>query len=256
LRWGIATMNRGAAGNVAPHQTLSGSGNGLTAPYGATENYLVMLPQGDEPAYTINVPSAPATPSIVAHLENANNGSYPAPLYSIVGSNTQLADGLGLAVDSSNSVNTGAIYVDSVKGKQVMMWLPSSQSPTPTPNQMLNIAPKKVIGGTLTGITDPIGLYCDVSGYLYVVNRNPDKVLVFSPSQSGNVAPVNTISTNLSSPYGVSVYTDYTVWVTNDGNNSVTVYSNGEGGSAYQKTISGSNTGLSNPTSIDVRISR
>ncbi len=257
-RWGIGSLDGGKGGNLAPDQTLSGTGNGLTAPYGATENYANMLPQGDEPAYTINVPTGTATPSVVAHLENANNGSYPTPLYSIVGNLTQLANGVGLAVDSnSSSPNFGGIYVDSVSGKDVLMWLPSSQFPNPTANQKINIAPYKTIGGTATGITDPIGLYVDQNGYLFVVNRGPDKVLVFSPTASGNVAPSNTISASLSSPYGVSVYSDQTVYVTNDGNNSITVYNNGDHGtSTLQRTISGSNTGLNNPASIDLRIGR
>jgi len=251
-RYNISCLNGGGPGSGCPDSILSGSQTGLNAPYGATENYGLFLPQGDEPAYTIDT----ATPAIVAQLEN--QGGNATPLYTIKGTNTLLADGQGLAIDgTASSPNYGAIYADSVKAKQVMMWLPSSQFPTPAPNATINVAPKKTIGGSATGITDPLGLYVDQSGYLYVVNQSPDKVLVFSPSASGNVAPVNTISASLSKPYGVSVYTDLTVWVTNDGDNSVRSYSNGHGpSSALKSTIMGTNTGLNKPANLDVRIGR
>jgi hypothetical protein len=250
-RYQIGCLNGGGQTSGCPDQTLSGSNTGLNAPYGMTENYLDFS-RGDEPAYTLNI----HTPSIVAQLENqAGNAT---PLYTIKGSNTQLNDGQGLAVDSSHSANSGAIYADSYTGAKVMMWLPSSQFPTPTPNQILNIAPKKVISGLNTGITHPYGLYVDVNGYLYVVNRNPDKIIVFSPSATGNATPSNTITASLSNPYGVSVYTDLTVYVTNVGPTpSVNAYSNGETGtSTLLHSIAGSNTGLNGPANLDVRISR
>ena len=253
-RYPIGCLNGGGQSSGCPDQVLSGSLTGLNAPYGATENYGLFLPQGDEPAYTIDT----ATPAIVAQLENqAGNAS---PLYTIKGSLTTLANGKGLAVDgTASSPNYGAIYADSVSGQKVMMWLPSAQFPTPSPNQIINVAPHKVIAGSLTGITDPVGLYVDVNGYLYVANQSTNQVLVFSPSASGNVAPVNKISASLSQPYGISVYTDLTVWVTNDGDNSLRSYSHGEGPqgqSVLKSTIVGTNTGLNDPANLDVRISR
>lgn len=252
-RYNIACLNSGGS-TGCPDQTFSGSMTDLNEPYAATENYGLMLPQGDEPAYTLDK----GTPSIVAQLENQSGNT--SPLYVIKGTSTQLADGQGLAVDgntSSVSINAGAIYADSYTGAKVMMWLPSSQFPTPSPGQVLNVAPKKVISGSNTGITHPMGLYVDTGGYLYVVNRNPDKILVFNQAATGNATPSNTITASLSSPYGVAVYTDFTVYVTNDGTNSVTSYSHGETGpSSLVHTISGSSTGLSSPANLDVRISR
>jgi hypothetical protein len=249
----IACLNGGGS-TGCPDQQLMGSMTGLAAPYAATENYGLMLPQGDEPAYTLNK----TTPSVVAQLENQSGNA--TPLYTIKGTSTQLNDGQGLAVDgntSSVSVNAGAIYADSYTGAKVMMWLPSSQFPTPAPGAVLNVAPKKVISGSNTGITHPMGLYVDTGGYLYVVNRNPDKILVFSQTATGNATPSNTITASLSTPYGVAVYTDFSVYVTNDGTNSVTSYTHGETGpSTLVHNIAGSLTGLSSPANLDVRISR
>ncbi|MBV8172757.1 MAG: hypothetical protein JO219_12595 [Candidatus Eremiobacteraeota bacterium] len=235
-----------------PDSTLSGSNTGLNSPVAATENYGQMLPQGDEPAYTLNTGG---TPAIIAQLEN--QGGNATPLYTIKGSNTGLNNGRGLAVDSdTSSPNFGAIYADNVSTPKVMMWLPSAQFPTPAPNQVINVAPYKTISGSNTGITDPVGLYVDIDGYLYVVNASSNKVLVFSPSQSGNVAPVNTITTGLNNPYGVAVDANLIVWTTNDGDNSIRSFTNGHGGSAVNTTIVGSNTGLNSPANLDVRISR
>jgi len=235
-----------------PDQTLSGSNTNLNQPMAATENYGQMLPQGDEPAYTLNVGG---TEAVIAQLENqAGNAT---PLYTIKGTNTGMGNGHGLAVDSdTSSPNFGGIFVDSVSTPKVMMWLPSAQFPNPTPNQILNLAPHKTISGSLTGITDPVGMYVDIDGYLYVVNQSTNKVLVFAPNASGNVAPVNTITTGLNHPYGVAVDQNLIVWVTNDGDNSLRSFTNGHGGSAVKSTIVGSNTGLSSPANLDVRISR
>jgi hypothetical protein len=253
-RYNVSCLNSSGQSGC-PDQQLSGGMTGLNAPYAATENYGLMLPQNDEPAYTLDK----TTPSIVAQLENQSGNA--TPLYSISGPKTGLNDGQGLAVDgntSSVSINSGAIYADSYSGAKVMMWQPSSWSPTPSPGQALNVSPNKTISGTNTGITHPMGLYVDQGGYLYVVNRNPDKILVFDQSATGNATPKNTISASLSNPYGVAVYTDFTVYVTNDGGTgSVTSYTHGETGpSTLVHNINGAKTGLNNPANLDLRIYR
>jgi hypothetical protein len=254
-RYPIGCLNGGShTGSNCPDQSLSGTNTGLAAPYAATENYYNMLPQGDEPAYTLNK----TTPSIVCQLENqAGNAT---PLFTIKGSNTHLADGQGLAVDGNSpgvSPNSGAIYADAYTAAKVYMW--AQPSPWPAPGSVLNIAPTKTISGAATGITHPMGLYVDTSGYLYVVNRNPDKIIVFSPTATGNATPSNTITNAaIVSPYGVSVYTDGTVYETNDSSTpSLASFSNGEHGpSSLVHKIQGSATGLSTPANLDVRISR
>ncbi|MBV8282001.1 MAG: hypothetical protein JO347_08055 [Candidatus Eremiobacteraeota bacterium] len=251
-RYNLSCLEPNSSGSC-PDSILSGTNTGLNQPMAATENYGLMLPQGDEPAYTLNVGG---TPAVIAQLENQGGNS--TPLYSLKGASTGMTtDARGLAVDSdTSSQNFGGIYVDSVSGKKVMMWLPSSQFPNPTPNQVLNLTPYKTISGSNTGITHPVGMYVDIDGYLYVVDSSTNKVLVFAPSASGNVAPVNTITTGLNNPYGVAVDSNLNVWVTNDGDNSIRSFTNGHGGSAVKSTIQGSNTGLSTPANLDVRISR
>ena len=253
-RYSVGCLNGGShVGLGCPDQWLSGSNTGLNSPHAIAENY-VGAGLSDEPAYILNV----GTPSIVVQLEN--QGGNATPLFTIKGSNTHLADGQGLAVDGNSpsiSPNSGAVYADAYTAAKVMMW--AQPSPWPAPGSTLNLTPTKTISGSNTGITHPMGLYVDTGGYLYVVNRSPDKVLVFSPTATGNATPTNTITNSaLSSPYGVSVYTDFTVYVTNDGSpNSITSFNNGEHGpSSLQHKISGSNTGLNNPANLDVHISR
>ncbi len=110
-----------------------------------------------------------------------------------------------------------------------------------------------------TGLAYPDGIARDSSGNLYVANMAAASVTIYAPGASGNAAPTATItgdSTGLVNPSGVAVDSGGNIYVANPGasagySDSVFVYPPGSNGNATPTaTITGSSTGLANPTAI------
>ncbi len=132
----------------------------------------------------------------------------------------------------------------------------------------LNEAPTATISGSNTGLTNPYGIALDSSRNIYVAddgsyaNEFTASVFVYPAlgSSTGmlNEAPTATISgsdTGLSFPMGIALDSSGKIYVANAAPNSVIVYpalgsSTGLLNEAPTATISGSNTGLSNPQGI------
>jgi hypothetical protein len=61
-----------------------------------------------------------------------------------------------------------------------------------------NVAPSRVLAGTATGITTPVGLAVDSAGDIYVASfnqpSNSSLVLEFAPGATGNVSPARTLT--------------------------------------------------------------
>jgi DNA-binding beta-propeller fold protein YncE len=83
-----------------------------------------------------------------------------------------------------------------------------------------NVFPNRVISGPHTGITSPSGLALDGSGRLFVVDQATNKVLVFEPDATDDVAPAVEL-TGLRSPNHVFVDQLLNTYVSNQGDNSI-----------------------------------
>ncbi len=183
------------------------------------------------------------------------NGSSIAPAVAIAGAATGLSGcQLGVALDGS-----GNVYVsDATSTAQY----PGGQVAVFGRSQRGNVAPSRRIAGTAANFHTPGGLAVDGSGNLLVVDTGqgfanyPGDVQFFSAGANGNVPAGGIIegtSTGLSAPFGVALDSSGKIYVTNTGNDSITVYAAGaRGNAAPVRTIVGSNTQLDSPAGIAV----
>jgi sugar lactone lactonase YvrE len=119
-----------------------------------------------------------------------------------------------------------------------------------------------------TGLADPGFVAIDASGNIYALNLCNKTITVYAKRSNGDAAPTAIIggsNTGLISPAGIAVDSAGNIYVADDGEAaeepsipaSVFVYSAGSNGNAAPiATISGSNTGLTNPIGIAVDSSR
>ncbi|OFV98683.1 MAG: hypothetical protein A3H94_04140 [Acidobacteria bacterium RIFCSPLOWO2_02_FULL_60_20] len=153
------------------------------------------------------------------------------PLRRLEGTQTQLEDPHGIALDTKN----GFMYVSnhgSVNERQKVgtgRFNPPSISVYPITAQG-NTAPLRIIEGPRTHLNWPATMAFDpVSDELYVANDAGNAVLVFGADARGDVAPRRMISgpkTGIQYPTGL--YLDHKnreVWLANMGNHSATAYS-------------------------------
>ena len=153
------------------------------------------------------------------------------PLRRLEGTQTQLEDPHGIALDTKN----GFMYVSnhgSVNERQKVgtgRFNPPSISVYPITAQG-NTAPLRIIEGPRTQLNWPATMAFDpVSDELYVANDAGNAVLVFGADARGDVAPRRMISgpkTGIQYPTGL--YLDHKnreVWLANMGNHSATAYS-------------------------------
>jgi sugar lactone lactonase YvrE len=123
-----------------------------------------------------------------------------------------------------------------------------------------NVAPLPSATPTpATGLAGPFGIARDSSGNLYVANQNVSSVTVYAAGATGNSAPTAIIAganTGLISPTGITLDANRKIYVANPGSlgggpDSITVYATGSSGNVTPTaTITGSATGLANPTAI------
>jgi len=191
----------------------------------------------------------------IAIFSPGSNGNV-APIVTIAGNKTGLADPSGLALDSA-----GDIYVLNSKGG------PDGEgSITLYPgNANGNLAPKAtIVNGAKdkrTQFHSPSGMALDSAGDIYVTNKSNDSITIYAAGKFGNVAPAAVISgahTALNQPHGIGIDSDGKIYVSNDcsdndGADAVTVYAPRSSGDASPiATISGSLTGLEKPDSLAV----
>ncbi|MBV8172032.1 MAG: hypothetical protein JO219_08890 [Candidatus Eremiobacteraeota bacterium] len=182
------------------------------------------------------------------------------PARMIKGSSTGLLWPSGLAVDQS-----GTLFVandgDLATGGQDSLTVYA-------PNANGDAKPLRTIAGPLTGLTRPNGVAVDASGALYVANTGvsgsgesvvgQDRVLIFAPGASGDVAPVRFIKDAVIRPRGVALDGRGFIYISNygamvDAENSVTVYKMGASADpAPVRRIAGSRTTLDTPLALTV----
>jgi hypothetical protein len=146
------------------------------------------------------------TTSVVAFASGASGNVAPDAVIS--GSNTGLVQPNGLAVDAA-----GNLYVANCGRCGHGIDGPASVEVFP-PGANGNIAPARLISGAATQLDGggggpgggPGGIAVDGSGNIYIAADQ--KIVVFGPSQNGNVAPLRVIAgkrTQLTAPYGIAV---------------------------------------------------
>jgi sugar lactone lactonase YvrE len=233
----ITAYASGGTGNVTPTATIAGGNTRLNLPIGIAFDAAGRL-------YVANS-SSRAGNSITIYAAGATGNV--APVDSIVGNNTGLNDGVGIAFDAA-----GRLYVASMSGYGTITVYAAGASGDATP--------VATIAGSNTGLDGRAALAVDAAGQLYVANENGDSIMVFAAGATGNVSPTATIAgshTGLNAPIGLSFDAAGQLYVANagkhlgPGGNTITIYAAGATGNATPiATLAGSSTGLSAPTFI------
>ena len=174
-----------------------------------------------------------------------------APLRTLQGNTTRLADPHGIALDtkrklmfvtnhgSTREFRTGGPGEGA--GQPTRRTIPGSGRMVPSSITVYPIdakgdtPPIRVITGPKTQMDWPTGLALDEErGELYVANDMGDSVLVFRTDAEGDAAPVRVLKgpkSTLKNPTGVFLdFKNNELWVANFGNHSSTVYRMSAGG--------------------------
>jgi len=281
----VTVYPRGADGNVAPLQAITGPATHMSFPRGlAVDNQHDEIVVGDSdrifvyprmasgnasPIRTINLSDSSlvnlavdmahgellgvTADSIVVYARTASGND--APLRRIQGAATGLGVPLGHPVGIAVDPAGGEIYVTRAGGQSeaVLVYARTADG---------NAAPIRQIDGPGTGLGTPEAIAVDtVNGELLVLNATfvpPPSVTAYPRTASGNATPLRTIggaSTGMASPLGLAVdAVSSEIFVANRGNsNSITVYSRtANGNAAPLRTIGGGMTMLSVPNAVAV----
>jgi len=155
-----------------------------------------------------------------------------------------LSQPVGVAYDSA-----GNLYVANSGNDTITVYAPNANGASPI----------RTITAGASGLSKPKGLALDLSDNLYVASFGSNTVLVYAPLANGAAVPSRTY-TGLNQPYGIAIRkaaaaslrvpptTD--IYVTNFGNNSISIFDPTVGGSTPVFTYQGPDTQLSGPTFI------
>jgi YVTN family beta-propeller protein len=99
----------------------------------------------------------------------------------------------------------------------------------------------------------PQDLGVDASGKVYVTDSGRGNVYVFAAGTTTNVAPIATIPVG-GTPFGIDVQPDGSFWMVDQNQDSVEYWAPSGGTHLLQKTISGANTGLTNPYDVELAV--
>lgn len=187
--------------------------------------------------------------SVTVYAANASGDA--APIRTIVGDATGLADPTALALDAR-----GNLYV--ANRATVTIYGPGAAG---------NVAPVRTLAGPSTGLFSLTGIAVDRRGYVYVANdtvtkdglRGAGTVTVYAPGASGDARPVRTIrgrATRLSRPTGLALDATGNLYVVNgdvlmEDLGSVAVFAPGARGDAAPiRTLVGRETQLNGPAAV------
>ena len=241
----VTVYATGATGNAKPIQNIHGASTGLDNPRGVAVD-------SDGKMYVVNDSSNTSLDSITVYAAGATGNA--APVQTILGSNTQLDEPAGIAL---NPVN-GDIYVlnyTNVSGNGSITFYPQ--------NANGNVKASGAIQGSSTMLYASYGIALDASGNIYNSNGPAqNSVTVFAAGSTGNVPPSWTIQgsqTRLDDSVGLALDSSANVYVTNykqplpKSAFAVTVYPAGSSGDvAPTQDLMGSRTKLNEPSGIAV----
>lgn len=251
----LVIFGRGANGDVAPVRAI-GTPHGT---FGVAVDHV-----NQEVLLTVQHDSG-----VVVYRKQANGGE--APIRSIQGSRTGLADPHGIALDPRDGIifvaNYGSTHqVDGTldprsgvpsegTGQGKANWPLGREYSVPGSGTIGaasitvykrdargNVPPVRVITGAKTQLNWPTGLAFDPDRReLFVANDMGPSILVFDANASGDVAPKRVLKgadTQLANPTGVFVDAkNGELWVANFGGHSATVYAIDAGGNARPKRV-------------------
>ncbi len=239
----LVIFSRNAKGNVPADREL-------TTPHGT---FGIAVDEGRQELFlTVQHSSA-----VVVYNKMAKGKD--APLRTLQGNATRLADPHGIALDTKRKLmfvtNHGSIREfragtpGETAGQPSRRTIPGSGRMVPSSITVYPIdargdaPPLRVITGPKTQMNWPTGLAMDEErGELYVANDMGDSVLVFRSDAEGDAAPVRVLKgpkSTLKNPTGVFLdMKNSELWVSNFGNHSATVFRlTADGDTAPLRTI-------------------
>jgi sugar lactone lactonase YvrE len=236
----ITIYRAGAAGNVAPIQTIAGDTTGLAFPLGITLDSKGNIYVANE--YTANKSGNEKYNSSITTYSAGSAGNV-LPLAILGGEKTGLDYPQGIAVDSTGNLYAAG-YVSN-GGYGVNIYASGSHGDVP---------PDANISGSNTGLVGNVSVVLDSARNLYVLNTfgGPSElgsITTYPAGSSGNVAPTATITssyTGIDFANGLAVDPMGKIYVAN-GEGTITIYP--AGSYATQEpiaTIAGGSTGLYN----------
>lgn len=242
----VTVYPAGSSGNVAPMATISGASTGLLNPFG------IALDSANR-IYVANGLGT-TTPSVTVYAAGSNGNV--APMATIAGSLTGLADPSGIVVDPTGRIYVGNENSPSLNGIVTVYAVGANG----------NVAPIRTVAGSNTGFANGVYGVAWANNRIYVTSGNTpfnSQIGIFPQNANGNVAPTRSISgasTQLASPVGIAIGpTNNRIYVANVRGPSVatfTAYSSLVGGNnniAPARLISGGNTQLGAPYGVVVR---
>jgi hypothetical protein len=163
----IDVFANGASGGMTTQ--IIGSNTGLSWPQG-------LWLDASGRIYVAN----PSNNTIEIFAANPASGTQNiAPVATIGGSATALAEPFGITIDAS-----GNLWAANLSGNSVVEFAPGATG---------NVAPITTIGST--ALNGPWGIVVDAAGYVYVGNNGAGTVDVFAPGTSGTASvPVQVLS--------------------------------------------------------------
>ena len=219
-------------GGEAPVKTLAGASTGLNNPQG-------IAVAGSGTTFVVNYNAQ----SMTAYDGDWTNGD-TAPSKTLAGDATGIDDPQDVAIDSS-----GRTYIANLNGDVTVHaadWAAGNTAP-------IRSIPTR---GANTGLIDPQGIDATDDGTIYVTQTLRDgsfpptrfgQVRVFSPTASGDVAPIRTISgsnapgnTGMGYATGVAVGPDGLIYVAADWDGVKVFSASADGDVAPVKALSGS----------------
>lgn len=183
----------GSTGDTAPSRTIKSSPANLTPTYLDTPGSIGVTPSGD--VFVANSAQAYFNPTLLKFLPGAGVNASPSKTYAFPSGATP--GGLWIA-------SSGNIWVtdSNINDNTAQEFHPNADS---------TFSLLRTIAGSNTQLVQPYGIATDLAGYIYVACQNGGSngyILVFDPSATGNVAPIQTIGGNLTTlvaPVGLTI---------------------------------------------------
>lgn len=205
--------------------------------------------------------------AIVFYRRQANK--VEAPVRSIIGANTRLADPHGIYVDETHGEIVVASHGNKAEGDVsvgTMGDVPGGQFDPPSINVYAESAsgdakPLRSIAGSQTQLNWPMGISVDKSSdEIAVANNGDNSILFFKRTDSGNVAPSRVIRgsrTGINRPMSVAIDNrNNEIWVANFGDHTAVVFDrNGKGNLTPKRIIRNApagtpSVGFGNPMAV------
>jgi hypothetical protein len=231
----VAVYSAGAYGDVKPSTVIKGSLTGLLTPHdiavdSSSNIYVINDAYGDCPS---------GCGSVLVYAAGAH-GNVP-PTQVITGSNTELYNPFGIAVDGNRNM-----YVSNYDNSSISVYAAGATG---------NVSPTQTISGYYTVMTGPGKIAVDANKNIYVSDYAEGQLLVFAAGANGDVAPTQIVTgpnTGLTSPWGMALDGSDNMYVTQF--NSVSVFASGANGNTPPiRAIIGKKTKLTQASGIAVR---